>query len=164
MALQSAVNPLLGLRFLSESSFLAGMVGMLIHLDRDGYSGGRTPLLHSVLFCTLYSWCSSVLLVLFFSLGLMPMDVLNALVMIIPTGFTAHLLADSCTREGIFLFPDRLNVLGWFRRRPDSENSWMNWKRYSLDPKRGNDDPILNLSVSSISLVVLIAFLAVTPL
>jgi hypothetical protein len=164
MALQSAVNPLLGLNFLSESSFLAGMVGMLIHLDSDCHNGGRTPLLHSVMFGALYSWFSFTVLALMLSTGLLTPDQLILLFTIVPAGFASHLLADSFTREGIFVLPDRVGALHWFRRSPDPENSWMNWRKYTLSGKRENDDPVLNLFVSSASLVALISFLALTPL
>jgi hypothetical protein len=164
MALQSVVNPFLGHNFLSESSFLAGIVGMLIHLDSDGYNGRRTPLLHSVTFGAFYSWISSTTLTLMFWLELMSLDSLMTLFTIVPTGFAAHLLADGFTEEGIFLFPESMYVRDWFRRRPDPEQSWLNWKRYSFGGKRKNDDPVLNLCFSSASLAALIAFLALTPL
>jgi hypothetical protein len=164
MALQSAVNPLLGLNFLSESSFLAGIVGMLIHLDSDCYNGGRTPLLHSVLFGTLYSWLSFAILALMLTTGLIVMDQLILFFTIVPTGFASHLLVDGFTAEGVFVLPNRAGAWHWFCRRPDPENSWMNWKKHTLGGKRGNDDPILNLSVSLASLVALISFLALTPL
>lgn len=163
MALQSVVNPLLGLDFLSESSFLAGVIGMLIHLDRDCYNGGRTPLLHSVLFAAIYSWCSFIILALLCSVELISLDQLVLLFLIVPTGFAAHLLTDSLTEEGIFVFPGPIGSSHWFRRKPDPENSWVNWGRYSLSGERKNDDPLLNLGVSSVSLIALISFLALTP-
>jgi hypothetical protein len=164
MALQSAVNPLLGLNYVSESSFLAGIVSMLIHLDSDCYNGGRTPMLHSVLSGVLCSWFSFAVLVLMHTTQLITLDQLILFFTIVPTGFTSHLLADGFTREGVFVLPDRVGATTWFRRRPDPENSWMNWRKYAISGKRGNDDPALNLFVSSASLVALISFLALTPL
>ncbi|MEE9223683.1 MAG: hypothetical protein V3U51_02930 [Thermoplasmata archaeon] len=163
MALQSVVNPLLGMDSLSESSFLAGAIGMLIHLDYDCHNGGRTPLLHSVLFGAVYSWFSLTLLALLYLLGPISLDHFILFFLVVPTGFCAHLITDGFTEEGVFLFPDRLGLSHWFRRKPDPENSWVNWGRHSLSRKRKNDDPLLNLGVSSVSLIALISFLALTP-
>jgi hypothetical protein len=164
MALQSVFNPILGMDFLSESSFIAGVIGMLIHLDHDCHNGGRTPLLHSVLFGAFYSWVSLTLLALLYVFGLASLAHFNLFFLVIPLGFCAHLITDAFTEEGIFAFPDRLDPGKWFRRKPDSDNSWVNWRKHSLSAKRKNDDPLLNLGVSSASLVALISLLALTPL
>ncbi len=164
MALQSAINPYLGLRFISESSFLAGIVGMAIHLDRDCYNGGRTPYLHSLLFGILHSLLVVAFTMLALEFDIAKMDQAVLILTILPTGFASHLLTDILTEEGIYLFPGTHRVQDWFLRRVDSENSWTCWKKFSLSKNRSNDDPILNFFVSSVSLIVLILLLALTPL
>jgi hypothetical protein len=164
MALQSAVNSVIGPNYLSESSFVAGIVSMAIHLDQDCYNGKRTPFLHSVFFGTVWSLVAVGLLHATVALRLFSYDQMIPFVAVFPTAFTSHLLSDCLTEEGIYLFPRSRRFLEWFRRKPDPENSWVNWERLSLCRKRKNDDPILNLCASSISLVVLIALLALTPL
>lgn len=164
MALQSTINPFLGLGFISESSFLAGMIGMAIHLDRDCYNAGRTPYLHSLLFGSLYSLMGVAFPLLLLELEILETHQAALILTVLPSGFISHLLVDALTDEGVFLVPKTCHVLKWFQRRPDSDNSWVCWKRHSLCKSRSNDDPILNFSVSAASLFVLIVLLALSPL
>ncbi len=164
MALQSAINPFLGLRFISEPSFLAGIVGMAIDLDRDCYNAGRTPYLHSLLFGILQSLLVIAFTMLAVEIDIAKMDEAVLILTILPTGYASHLLTDVFTEEGVFLLPATHRVRDWFLRRPDSENSWVCWRRFSLDKNRNNDDPILNFLVSLVSLIVLVLLLALTPL
>jgi hypothetical protein len=164
MAFQSAINPFLGLSFVSESSFLAGMIGMGISLDRDCHNAGRTPYLHSFLFGSLYSLLGFTLPLLFLELEILQTYQVAVVLTVIPSGFISHLLVDALTDEGVFLVPDTPKVLRWFQRRLDPSNSWVHWKKFSLCKDRSNDDPMLNLSVSAASLLVLVTLLALTPL
>ena len=163
MAFQSTINPLLGLRFISESSFLAGIIGMLIHLDRDCYNAGRTPYLHSLLLGSLYSLLGAVLPLLLLELGMLEANQIPAVLTVTLSGFMSHLLVDAFTDEGIFLAPNTREIRKWFQRRPETDNSWVCWKRFSLGKNRTNDDPILNLAVSGVSLLVLVTLLGLTP-
>lgn len=164
MAFQSAVNPALGLSYLSETSFLAGIASMLIHLDQDGHNGKRTPLLHSVLFGVIWSLLATCVISAAHMLGLISARYVTPLVTVLPVAFASHLLADAFTEGGIYLVPRSSRPADWFQRKHDSENSWSNWKKVSLPGKRRNDDPILNFCVSAISLIVLIVLLGLTPL
>ncbi len=163
MALQSAVNPLLGAEFISEPSFFAGIVGMVIHLDYDGFNGGRTPYLHSVLAGLLFSLASFAFILLTGETGLLDIRTTLPFSTVIPAGFLSHLLVDAFTNEGVYLAPDTTCVRKWFQREPNPDDSWVHWSKFSLSSNRKNDDPILNLIVSSASLGVLIALLALTP-
>lgn len=164
MALQSAFNPFLGLNYLSETSFLSGIVSMLIHLDRDSYNGKRTPLLHSVLFGAIWSMLAVLIVGIVSMSGLNTQVQLLPLLTVFPTAFASHLLADALTEEGIYLVPRTVHFSRWFKRRHDPDNSWVNWEKAALPGKRRNDDPLLNFFVSFVSLVVLIVLLALTPL
>ncbi|UCD92474.1 MAG: hypothetical protein JSV43_00645 [Methanobacteriota archaeon] len=164
MALQSVFNPFLGLNYLSVTSFMSGIVSMLVHLDRDSYNGKRTPLLHSVLFGVIWSLLAALFLCLVSMSELMTQIQLLPLATVFPTAFASHLLADAMTEEGIYLMPRTLHISRWFQRKYDPDNSWANWKTATLPGKRRNDDPILNFCVSFVSLVVLIVLLALTPL
>lgn len=164
MALQSVINPTLGMNFLSESSFIAGIVSMIVHLDRDCYNGKRTPILHSALFGVLWSLVALAVVSALFALRSPPEILSLPLLAVVPTGIFSHLLSDVLTEEGIYLFPLVPRVSEWFLRRPDPENSWVSWRRISLSRRRKNDDPMLNLCVSLVSLAVLLSLLALTPL
>lgn len=154
MAIQSVLNPFLGLGNISESTFIAGLLSMLIHLDRDSYNGKRTPILHSTLFAVAWS------LLFAFTMSFAQLGMYSALTL---SAFASHILTDAFTEEGVFMFPKSLKPKDWFKRRPNPENSWVYWNRYSLS-KRSNDDPLVNLSISAASVLVLIALLALTPL
>ncbi len=101
---------------------------------------------------------------LLLELGLVQWDQIAPRLTIIPTGFASHLLIDSFTDEGIFLFPNSSRISDWLQRRPDLDNTWIFWNKFSFGAKRSSNDPILNLCVSLMSLVVLLVLLALTPL
>ncbi len=162
MAIQGIIGAICGYPLISAGVFAAGIFAMMPDLDRGELSpGGNTPMGHSIIFGGVWAVIGGIVLTL---LGVPEFGLAFA------TGYASHLFLDALTTEGIYLFPTRLGGLkGILTPLPHgADRVWPAWTRLSIPATlvrfKSDGDPIANLVTSLVSLVMLICYIAASPM
>lgn len=158
-AMQCAFNVILDQPIIGLNIFVAGILAMLINLDRiDGMSGKHSPLGHSIGFGLIWIYVAVCVTYLAYAFDLLAGHAVLGLFTAVVSAYVTHLLLDAFTEEGIFSFPN-LGKFGQLFKASDSNyiREWEAWGRLSLaSPKRRLTDGRINIAM----LLILLVFVA----
>ena len=155
-AVMAVLNPFLGLQAIGWNVFLAGMVGMLLNLDRTEMSDSkRSPMGHSlgfvfiwlyVLGCVSYLYCVLTGTSILFG---------GLLTLAVAVGLLTHLLLDAITGHQIFTIPNNLRPKSWLAKvETGSDRFWGAWDRTQVSSIRFRDSQV-NVCSLAVLLVVI---------
>ncbi len=145
--LMAAVNAVFGLPILGLNIFIAGILAMLINLDRiGGASGKRSPIGHSVASAAAFVYLAYCAMHVAQMFGLMGPETAGAILLAVVCGYSSHLALDAVSGEGIYLLPTSRK----------SSKCWNNWLRISMGGVSRISDSKANMAFGAV-LVVLIA-------
>ena len=123
-AVMAALNPIFGLDVIGWNVFLAGMVAMLLNLDRvETAVGKRSPAGHSIVFILILLYILGCAIYLFCVLTGTSLLVGGTLALAIAVGEFTHLFLDALTGS-IFTFPKDLKMRSWLRPHAPLQYCW----------------------------------------
>jgi hypothetical protein len=157
-AVMAAVNPLLGLEVIGWNVFLAGIVGMLLNLDRVEVAGGmRSPIGHSVGFCLIWVYVVGIVTYVYCVITGAPLILMGAITLAVGIGLFTHLLLDALSGRHIFTIPNNTRLGSWFSKTDTgSDRFWGAWSRARVEWIQVRDS-----QVNVFSLVVFLLVIAV---
>lgn len=151
----AVVNPLLGLEVIGWNVFLAGIVGMLLNLDRIEVAGGRrSPFGHSVGFCLIWTYAAGIASYVYCLVYGTPFVFAGAVTLAVGIGLFSHLLLDALSGRHIFTIPNNTRPGSWLSKTSaGSDCFWGAWDRAKVERFQVRD--------SQVNIFSLVAFLMV---
>jgi len=107
MAFEAGLGAILGFPALSWAMFMSGIMAVLMDLDHVDLPPHRTPVCHSIPSAIFWTYVAAALAALSFPGALAPAILASS------CAFFTHLVLDSLTKGGIFLWPRNREVLKW---------------------------------------------------
>jgi hypothetical protein len=178
MALHGLISITVGWKIPSVSMMVAGLVAILVDLDRLAIPPGRTPITHSAI---LVPFWPAMALCIAHSCGL-PITCSFEFSTAIAIAFTSHVILDIMDRNGIFLFPNTMRLrkvmsplprgaryrhtgkfnyvmevdLVLLNRFHSGELSWPYWRRYRGRPLPRTDQYLISLSMLTLFILLIV--------
>lgn len=155
-AVMAAVNPLLGLEVIGWNVFLAGIVGMLLNLDRIEVAGERrSPFGHSVGFCLIWVYIAGLVSYIYCIAFGTPFIFAGAVTLAVGIGLFTHLLLDAISGRHIYTIPNNTRLGSWFSKTNTSSNRfWGAWNRATVKKVQVRDSQVNIFSLVTFLLVI----------
>lgn len=157
-AVMAVVNPLIGMDVIGWNVFLAGMVGMLLNLDRMEAAGGkRSPIGHSVGFCLIWVYLAAIVSYLYCIMTGIDFILVGVITLAVAIGLFTHLLLDALSGEHIYTIPTNANPVSWLSRTDVKfDRFWGAWNRKKIEAIRVRDSQVNVFSLVAFLLVIAI--------
>ena len=155
-AVMAVVNPILGLDVIGWNVFLAGIVGMLLNLDRIEVAGGRrSPIGHSVGFCMIWTYTAGIVSYIYCIVSGTPFVFAGAITLAVGIGLFSHLLLDYFSGKHIFTLPNNARPGSWLLKTfADSDRFWGAWNRAKVERIQVRDSQVNVFSLVTFLFVI----------
>ena len=157
-AVMAVVNPFIGMDVIGWNVFLAGMVGMLLNLDRMEAAGGRrSPIGHSVGFCLVWVYLAAIVAYVFCMATGTGLFLVGSITLATGIGLFTHLLLDALSGDHIYTLPRNVKLGSWLARTDvNYDRFWGAWNRKKVEAFRVRDSQVNVFSLITFMLVIAI--------